>query len=95
MSPTRLQNEYNKAIRECDIFVILYFTKVGKYTKEEFETALEQFKSTNKPLIFAYFKDVEIRIGSVDRTDITSLWAFQDALKTLDISRPFTRILTN
>jgi hypothetical protein len=39
VSKTRLQDEYNKAIRECDLFVMLFFTKVGQYTEEEFETA--------------------------------------------------------
>ena len=29
MSKTRLQDEYNRAIRECDLFVLLFFTKVG------------------------------------------------------------------
>jgi hypothetical protein len=27
MSQTRLQDEYNKAIRECDIFVMLFLVK--------------------------------------------------------------------
>lgn len=57
MSQTRLQNEYNKSIIECEIFVSLFFTKVGKYTKEEFETAFGHFKQTNKPFIFTYFKE--------------------------------------
>src|SRR5262249_28588646 len=37
MSDTRLQDEYNKAIRDCDIFVCLFFTKTGKFTEEEFD----------------------------------------------------------
>ena len=57
LSPTRKQDDYNKAICECDLFVMLFATKVGKYTEEEFETAFQQFKATSKPLIFTYFKD--------------------------------------
>jgi hypothetical protein len=52
ISQTRLQDEYNRAIRDCDLFVMLFFTKVGKFTEEEFETAFGQFKATNKPFIF-------------------------------------------
>ncbi|MEM9276584.1 MAG: hypothetical protein AAGA80_27125, partial [Cyanobacteria bacterium P01_F01_bin.143] len=37
MSATRLQDEYNKTIAECDVFVSLFWTKVGQYTEEEFE----------------------------------------------------------
>ena len=33
LSPTRLQDEYNRAIRECDLFVMLFRTKVGRYTE--------------------------------------------------------------
>ncbi len=32
ISVTRLQDEYNKAVKGCDIFVSLFHTKVGKYT---------------------------------------------------------------
>lgn len=83
VSKTRLQDEYNKAIRDCDIFVMLFFTKVGPYTDEEFETASGQFKATNKPFIFTYFKAAEISTGNVNRNDQQSLWAFQDKLKGL------------
>lgn len=83
LSKTRLQDEYNKAIRQCDIFVMLFFTKVGKYTEEEFETAFGQFKATSKPLIYTYFKDAGITTGSANKEDIKSLWAFQEKLGKL------------
>lgn len=83
MAQTRLQDEYNKAIAACDIFVMLFWTKVGKYTEEEFEHAFKQFKVTNKPFIFTYFKDAPISTGDANRNDLTSLWAFQDKLKAL------------
>ncbi|MGH7597031.1 MAG: AAA family ATPase [bacterium] len=83
MSQTRLQDEYNKAIRECDLFVMLFCTKVGKYTAEEFETAFGQFQATSKPLIFTYFKDAAISTGSANKDDLLSLWAFQEKLKQL------------
>ncbi|MGH8522904.1 MAG: hypothetical protein ACREXY_01380 [Gammaproteobacteria bacterium] len=83
VSQTRLQDEYNQAIRECDIFVMLFWTKVGQYTEEEFETAFSQFKATHKPFIFTYFKDAEIRTASANRNDLRGLWAFEDKLKAL------------
>jgi hypothetical protein len=55
MSRTRLQDEYNAAIRATDIFLLLVHTKVGKYSAEEFETAHAQFKATGKPRIYTYF----------------------------------------
>jgi hypothetical protein len=80
VSPTRLQDHYNQAIRECDLFVMLFFTKVGRYTEEEFETAFGQFEATHKPFIFTYFKNAP---HTASRADQQSLWAFQDKLKAL------------
>ena len=61
MSETRLQDEYNKEVKACDIFVSLFFTKTGKYTEEEFDVAHQQFH-TKKPLIYTYFKNGAILI---------------------------------
>ena len=83
MSQTRLQDEYDKAVRECDIFVMLFSTKVGKYTEEEFETAFGQFKATNKPFIFTYFKDTQISTAAANESDLMSLWAFRKKLSAL------------
>ncbi len=83
LSQTRLQDEYNQAIRGCDLFVMLFFTKVGKYTEEEFETAFGQFKQTSKPFIFTYFKDAEVNTGSLNRRDVLSLLNFQEKLDQL------------
>lgn len=82
MSKTRLQDEYNKAIRECDIFLMLYFTKVGKYTAEEFENAFKAFKENNKPFIFTYFKDAPIFTGDLTE-EMLSLINFKKKLKGL------------
>lgn len=82
VSQTRLQDEYNRAIRDCDLFVMLFFTKVGKYTEEEFETAFGQFKATNKPFIFTYFKDAPISTGALDE-NVLSLLQFKKKLSTL------------
>ncbi len=83
MSRTRLQDEYNKAIKECDIFVMLFATKVGLYTREEFETAFGQFQEMSKPLIYTYFKTAPVALATIPREDVQSLWAFQDRIKAL------------
>ncbi|MDN3588198.1 hypothetical protein QWY86_16055 [Pedobacter aquatilis] len=80
VSSTRLQDEYNKAIRQCDIFVSLFHTKTGRYTEEEFDLALETFKTTGKPITYTYFKNIE---ASVRNQDDTSLDSFKDKLRKL------------
>jgi hypothetical protein len=83
MSETRLQDEYNQAVRACDVFVALFFTKAGKFTDEEFEAAWGQFKATGKPKIFTYFKNADIKTGAARRDDLNSLWDFQEKLRGL------------
>jgi hypothetical protein len=83
MSETRLQDEYSKAIRECDVFVSLFFTKTGKYTDEEFDVAHTQFKNCGRPLIYTFFKNADIKTGSAREDDLISLWAFQKKLTSL------------
>ena len=73
MSQTRLQDEYNKAIEDCDIFVSLFHTKVGKYTEEEFERAFKTFKVDNKPFIYTYFKDEAVNMGQISDRIVTLL----------------------
>jgi hypothetical protein len=83
MSATRLQDEYNKAITGCDIFVSLFHTKVGKYTEEEFIKALETFKANGKLRIYTYFKDAPINPSEINEDDILSLLNFKKKLKNL------------
>ncbi|MDY6930641.1 MAG: COR domain-containing protein, partial [Halobacteriota archaeon] len=83
MSQTRLQDEYNNAVRNSDIFVMLFFTKVGRFTFEEFETAFGQFKEEGRPLIYTYFKHAPFNTGDLKEQDTESLFAFQKRLKEL------------
>jgi hypothetical protein len=82
LAPARLQDEYNRAIRECDLFVMLFWTKVGRYTEEEFSTAFGQFQATRKPFIFTYFKEAPTP-GGTDPANTASLGAFKARLDRL------------
>jgi hypothetical protein len=83
MSGTRLQDEYNQSIRTSDIFVSLFMTKTGTFTEEEFDVAHQTFQASGKPLIYTFFKNVEISIADVRREDIESLLNFKDKLSAL------------
>jgi hypothetical protein len=83
MSATRLQDEYNIAVRSADVFLSLFFTKTGRYTEEEFDQAYAQFQNTGRPLVYTYFKDGPIQTGSANPEHLTSLWAFQKKLEKL------------
>ena len=94
MSRTRLQDEYNKAIKDSDIFVSLFFTKVGKYTQEEFETAFGQFKKTGKPMVYTYFKNAAINTEDIT-PEIQSLISFKQRLKELGHFRTVYKSMDN
>ncbi|WP_204140513.1 hypothetical protein [Halomicronema sp. CCY15110] len=79
MSAGGLQSEYNQAIKNSDIFVLLAHNKVGKYTAQEFGEAFGQFSASQKPFIFTYFKPPT----TTNREELQSLWAFEDQLQTL------------
>lgn len=83
LSPTRLQDEYNRVIRQCDLFVMLFWTKVGRFTEEEFDVAVGAFQARRKPFIFTYYKDAPAPGGAPDPAHAASLAAFQDKMKRL------------
>lgn len=98
MSETHSQNEYNKAIRKCDFFVVLFHTKLGRYTNVEFETAYDEFKKNTtskiiflrkkKPLIFTYFKKEENEIIDLEidqfKNKVDQLGHFYSLYKNYD-----------
>jgi len=83
ISPVRKQDDYNKAIEKCDIFVLLFFTKVGKYTEEEFDIAYQHFNETGKPIIFTFFKNAPIESGKIDEK-VLSMINFKKRLSKLE-----------
>jgi hypothetical protein len=82
ISQTRSQDEYNKAIKESDIFVMLYFTEVGDFTKEEFEIAINHFIKTGKIKIYTYFKNADIKSGDITR-EFQTVLDFKERLREL------------
>ena len=83
MSQTRLQDEYNEAAINSDIFVSLFWTKVGKYTKEEFSKAYTHFKEKRKPSVYTYFKNELIHPKTLKQDGINSLLDFKEELSRL------------
>ncbi|HRZ42132.1 MAG TPA: carboxypeptidase-like regulatory domain-containing protein [Bacteroidales bacterium] len=76
----RTQNEYNRYIRSSDISIFLFHTRLGRYTKEEFDEAHHAFLASGgkvkKPRIFTYFK--------TDPTESADIAGFRDYIDSLD-----------
>ena len=82
MSKEGLQKEYDKAVQECDVFVMLFFTKVGRYTLEEFETAFADLEAGTGPQIYTYFRNDFVLTGDLDE-NVKSLLDFKARLQAL------------
>ncbi|MEO0877053.1 MAG: hypothetical protein AAFY48_20850, partial [Bacteroidota bacterium] len=65
ISATSLQDEYNKEIKQCDIVICLFHTKVGQYTAKEFDTALGEFRNSGRPHILTYFKEAPVKPSQI------------------------------
>jgi hypothetical protein len=83
VSETRLQDEYNKSITNCDLFVLLVFTKIGKYSKEEYQKAYDHFLLEGKPRILIYFKNEEIKIHGISFDEIKSMFDFKETVRNI------------
>ena len=75
-----IQSEYNKVARSCNIFVMLVHNKVGKYSAEEFDNALNQYRSAQKPLIYVYMKKP---YTTENLNDIQTLLTFRQRLEEI------------
>ena len=57
MSNQRKQDEYNDVLRHCDVCMVLFWRKLGGFTREELDIAYHQMKNGEKPQkIYVFFK---------------------------------------
>jgi len=62
----RIQKSFNEEILKCEIVIVLFYKKVGKFTKEEFEIAYKNLKCGKNPkYLFVFFKDAKIPINEM------------------------------
>ena len=54
----RKQDEYNEAIRQCDVFIALFYRQAGKYTLEEFDVAKQENLKRKLPQVIIYCRDL-------------------------------------
>ena len=57
MSQLHKQEEYNKKLEECDICIVLFWTRFGKYTKTELDTAFRKKGEGSLRKLYVAFKD--------------------------------------
>ena len=53
------QETYNDEVRQCDLFVSLFYTKAGEFTKEEFNVAKQTQKECQRPTIYVFIRTLK------------------------------------
>lgn len=58
LNNSRKQDDYNKILDKAEFVVVLFWTKMGRYTREEFELAYQRFldSQNGRPLVYVYEK---------------------------------------
>ena len=52
----RTQDKYNEKVQESDMFVAMFYTKAGKFTIEEFDVAMDEYRKKGFPKVYVYCK---------------------------------------
>ncbi len=53
------QETYNEHVRQCDLFVSLFYTKAGEFTLEEYNVARQTQRECDKPIIYVFLRVLE------------------------------------
>ena len=77
MSELHKQEEYNRVLDKCDICLVLFWNRFGKYTKTEFDRALSRSQESDKKRmeLLIYFKE-----GNEDNEELK---AFKDQCESI------------
>lgn len=79
----RSQDNYNLEIAQCHVFAMLFYSKVGKYSLEEFELAKSLFDTEAMPRICIFQKHIGMPISQTE-ADAKSRFEFLKQLNELE-----------
>lgn len=79
----RSQDNYNVEIQQCDLFAMLFYSKVGMYSLEEFKLANSLLESKDMPRIRIFQKDIDLPKNQ-RKADADSRYDFLERLKKIE-----------
>lgn len=79
----RSQDNYNLEIEQSDVFAMLFYSKVGKYSLEEFELAKKLFEHKTSPRLCVFQKDIDLP-KRINKADSDSRYAFLEKLNKIE-----------
>lgn len=73
-SDSRKQDEYNNELLGSDMAIFMFGSRVGRYTKEEFDVAVQNKRNKQNPQhIVTYFKDITFGTYELQKNDLKNL----------------------
>jgi hypothetical protein len=76
----------SSAFSDLDIYIGIFWKRIGKYSLDEFTFIYDQWKRTGRPRLLLFFKRVPFYPESIDETEqISSLVSFKNSLSNLDL----------
>jgi formylglycine-generating enzyme required for sulfatase activity/predicted ATPase len=91
------QDSINEQLFLCDIFIVLFSSRVGDFTLQEFELAHERLKQNQKPhYLFVFFKEI-VMDDSIDIDDYMKVMQIKKTIKKYQqiyLSAIYTALLT-
>lgn len=94
----RIQDDYNNELLSSDMAIFMFGSRIGRYTREEFDVAVQNKRNRMNPRhIVTYFKDVILGIYGLHKEDIDNLMEVLDLKEYIEnvleqIHVPFTNI---
>jgi len=79
----RSQDNYNLEIEQCNLFSMMFYSKVGKFSSEEFEKAKSLFDKAAMPRICIFQKEKDLP-SDLSRVDADSRFEFLERLDKLE-----------
>lgn len=71
---SRKQEDYNNELLDSNMAIFMFGSRVGRYTKEEFDVAVQNKRNKKNPRhIVTYFKDITLGSYGLQKNDLNNL----------------------
>jgi hypothetical protein len=77
------KDNYNLEIEDCNLFAMLFYSKVGKYSSEEFQKAKSLFDKSGILIILIFQKNINLP-KNLSKADPDSRYEFLERLNKLE-----------
>lgn len=78
----RVQDYFNEVIKTCEIVIVLFFDRVGKFTLEEFDVAYKNLREEKKPnYLYVFFKKDKIEIDQICHEELSKINNLKDEIQ--------------